>query len=160
MMQKVCKAPWVEQLYDTYDNKFMIHTRIPPWGRDSFIGNYTFRAKNDAVIDIQLGKETVAYSWYRVRPIFDFGGGDANQDYYSPAVYFGEYADMFGNNAYEVTSPYVDYGANGYGFNQGWSQAIEQLSWLVNTHCYLPFTRRGTVTLKGDRTVKVGMNLY
>ena len=160
MLQQVCQKPWVEQLFDTYDNKFMVHTRIPPYTREAFIKNYTFRADNDAVLDISLGKETTSYSWYRVRPIFDYGGGDANQDYYSPSVFFGEFADMFGNNAYEVTSPYLDYGANGYAFNTAWSQAIEQLAWLVSTHCFLPFTRRGTITIKGDRTVRRGMNLY
>lgn len=100
------------------------------------------------------------YSFFEISPQASFlGQGSEVTTAYIPVVQIPEYAEIYGSKRLKVVSQY-------YRFDGSWrlssfekneiNQAAEDLQWLVETNVYLPFTRQGTITINGDRTIKRG----
>lgn len=177
-IQKACQEPFVEFYMDTYGDKFYLIARKPPWDKKGILsyikyGNNTEEGEviSTPVIDIEgiqvekedLDFETTAYSWYTFRPQNVFaGGGTVLPVAYVPALFFEEYAEVWGSNPFSVVHsynpyyPYID--DNGYtDLSRFEIQAYEDLRYIVESHAYLPFTRKGTITITGgDRRMKRG----
>ena len=64
---------------------------------------------------------------------------------------------------FEITSNYIDFDGikDGKGLKLEYmqQQSIQDLSYLIESTALLPFTRKGTITIKGDRRIKRGMNI-
>lgn len=102
------------------------------------------------------------YSWYRVEPQgLLWGSSDKMTWAFLPAIYFEEYSDIWGSRPYQVTTPYLplkgDADANStYQLNSILKMAFRDLKFIIDTTCYLPFTRQGSITLNKDRRIKRG----
>ncbi len=104
-----------------------------------------------------------AYSWYKLFPQNLIGGNGDNDMAlaYLKAVYFEEYADIYGSKPLDITTNYLPYfpivDKNqklpvAYFIKQG----MIDLKYMIDSHCYLPFTRQGTIIVNGDRRIKRG----
>jgi hypothetical protein len=151
---------------DATRKKIDIERRLSLSGRAS--------ALSDLVIDIddvdvlgepQLSYHDEAYSWYRVIPrglgIID----EATAFELAPIVPFDEYAEIWGNKMYSIE---YNYAPSEYLQDSGFessakyaeTQTFYDLQFLVQSNQYLPFTRRGTITLTGNRTIKRGLFIF
>lgn len=126
---------------------------------------------SDLVLDVEeedvdnenFEYDTEVYSWYRLTPQGLFwGNGQQMALAFIPAIPFDEYAEVWGARPYDIVSNYVPFRA--------WSEAGEEekvsfyeqqafadLQYMIQSTQYLPFTRRGVVTLKGNRLFKRGL---
>jgi hypothetical protein len=104
------------------------------------------------------------YAWYKLTDKGNFAGNAVSLGHV-PAIYFDEYAQIFGNRMLDVTNNYSNY--NFFDHKEGEreadlyaEQASQLLSFLVESNIYLPFTRQGTITINGDRRIKKGHWIY
>lgn len=126
---------------------------------------------SDLVIDIDdsevLGEPNLFYheevfSWYRVIPrgynLFE----ESAEFQLAPAVAFDEYAEIWGNKALQIEYNYLPgdfvldskYQSN---LNYAEAQIFYDLQFLIQSHQYLPFARRGSIILTGNRLIKRGL---
>jgi hypothetical protein len=167
------QEPLVEFYGDTYGDQYHMIFRKPPYDQKSIISliegkvNTENKAVNvtPAIIDIEaldVLQERLAmddsqvYSWYHFFPqIASLGSNTDVSLSYLPAVFFEEYAEVFGSKPFQQTHSYVpfDKNANIADFEK---QAVEDLKYVIESSQYLPFSRKGTIVLNGDRRLKIG----
>jgi hypothetical protein len=106
------------------------------------------------------------YSWYKIssQGLF-FGQGDKIALAYLPAIYFPEYVEVYGSKPLDVVSNYINYApllsAKDSDASAVLRQVFRDLKYLVESNAYLPFTRTGSITIKGgDRRLKRGTMVY
>jgi len=122
------------------------------------------------IIDIEekdvLGDTLVysreVYSWYKLSLANLTQGVQSTMAFaYLRAIYFEEFADIFGSKPLDLTTSYIPYSpvldkkkelSNAYFIKQ----AVYDLKYMIESHCYLPFTRMGTLRINGDRRIKRG----
>lgn len=180
-IRKACQEPFVEVLMDTYGDRYYLTVRRPPYNEEGIrslldgsissekgVSNATpviiDVEESDVLQEILSSDDTQAYSWYRFSPQQSFIGGLANYSTaYIPAVYFPEYADIWGSRALETVSNYFTYLPLDLKQNSQLdvieTQAFIDLKFIIDTNAYLPFTRRGSIVINRDRRMKVG-NLF
>jgi hypothetical protein len=166
-VNKVCQKPFVDFFCDTYGDKFYFIIRKPPFTGFS-INSYK---QNDLIIDIEEEDihneqfnfdDSEVYSWYRLIPRGNFFGDSDNISLVEfPAVYFQEYAEIWGSRPLQQVSNYIDYfglssSNNKVNLEYLKEQSLQDLSFLIEINCYLPFTRKGSITINGDRRIKRG----
>lgn len=105
---------------------------------------------------------TEAYSWYKLQLANLTQGSASDMAFaYLKAIYFEEYADVFGSKPLDLTTSYIPYSPiidknkklpTAYFIQQG----IYDLKYMIESHAHLPFTRMGSITLNGDRRIKKG----
>ena len=106
-----------------------------------------------------------AYSWYRLIPR---GLGEISQlasFQLAPVVSFDEYAEVWGNKTYSIEdnycpSAYLDDSKNKQRVGYAESQAWYDLQYIIQSNAYLPFTRRGSIAITGNRLIKRGYFIY
>jgi len=163
-LKKVCKEPFVEMYADTYYDQFYFIVRQPPfdYGRISEMIPHAVNISSSNVYSLNLEFERKAYSWYRLIPKGFFSGKNNEMVFaFIKAVLFEEYANIWGDNALEVVTNYIPYRSfvsdKGSMFEGSMiRQLVRDLKYVVDTNCYLPFTRRGTITIVRDRRIKRG----
>lgn len=178
-IRKVCQEPFVEFYTDTYGDMFYITVRKPPYDRlgiQSMLEGQVVTEKGKtnirpAVVEIDskdviredlVFNDSEAYSWYNFRPQNVYaGGGSVLPALYTPALFFKEYAKVWGSRPLDLVhnyNPYIstttDKGISDISRYE--EQAILDLKFVVESHAYLPFTRRGTIVINGDRRIKKG----
>ena len=117
------------------------------------------------ILNYNLQWDERYYAWYQVEPndqIFgqksEFASGGI-----IPIVFFSKIAETYGNHRKIVQDQYLTASlTHGSEFNldlQSYRPAIlNDLKFIIDTNIYLPFTRKGTITLsKGDRRIKKGI---
>ena len=107
--------------------------------------------------------EEKGYAWYKITDK-NFGNAIEGSRLF-PGIYLSEFGDIWGNTRLEVQTMYSDFSfledqtteqtQQEYGEN-----TLAQLRFIIETHVYLPFTRKGSITLNGDRRVKKGNWIY
>ena len=178
-IRKVCQEPFVEFYGDTYGDQYYLTVRKPPFDKEGFLSmldgvvsneNGVKVSTNPIIIDLYdddiIGEDITyggeAFSWYRLIPQGSFPGGDEMAFAYLRAIYLKEYADVFGSKPFDVATNYIPYQpfvSRDQSPNEAYmiEQGIRDLQYLIQSHAYLPFIRRGTVTLgHGDRRIKRG----
>lgn len=163
--KKVCQLPFVEFWGDTYGSQYYFVARKPPFDKKSYKSNLTIDVLDSQVYEDELYfDDSEVYSWYRFIPRGNYFGNDTVSLADFPAIYFNEYMEAFGNRPLEVVSNYIDYkgwisssAGNNVSYLQ--EQAFQDLKYVIETNAYKPFTRKGSIVLKGLRTIKVGMNI-
>jgi hypothetical protein len=108
--------------------------------------------------------DQTAYSWYRIVPR-GLGLDDAALFRLAAVVALDEYAKVWGNKTLSIEYNYCptqyiqDAGVESE-LNFVEAQVYADLQYLIQSNAYLPFTRRGTITMCGDRTIKRGNFIY
>ena len=100
------------------------------------------------------------YSWYRI----NLPQAAADQKMWAselyPVIFFREYCEIWGNKALDVQSNYIPWNkiplksSTKVMQTTFMTQLYEDLAYLIETNAYLPFTRSGSITMKGDRRIK------
>lgn len=165
LIRKVCQKPFVDFFMDTYGDKYYFICRKPPFSETAFKTNFCLNIYEQDVLQDNLSFNDNFFTWYKLNPsgsIIDASGGQSLL--LLPAVMFPEYMELWGSRVLDVTTQYLD-------FDMSYSeqsksnienivnQGKQDLDWLIETHAYLPFTRIGTIVIKGDRRFKRGMNI-
>ena len=179
-LKKVCQEPFVEFYTDTYGDMFHLIVRKPPINREGLIsmldGDVTVENQEgdkevykSTIIDIETSdvlqeqlayNEQDIYSWYHLNPQSNFlGQGNTYSLAYLPAIFFKEYAEIWGSKPLNITHNYMPklpLNNNKSTLDVSEMQAFNDLAFLVESFIYMPFTRKGTIIVNGDRRLKVG----
>lgn len=177
-IHSACQEPLVEFFMDTYSDRFCLIARKPPYDQKALISLIEGKVNTEngqvktppAIVDVHpedvlqenLSYDTTAYSWYHFFPKNALIGDAENYSLsYLPALFFEEYAQAFGSRPFQQCNTYLPYVAlenknNIGGLTIVEMQAVEDLKYVVEANQYLPFTRRGTLTLNRDRRLKIG----
>lgn len=165
-MSRICQMPFVEFYFDTYVNTMDIIVRQPPFNEKAITQAYKNKQyvtiKADDVYSLSLTYDSRCYSWYQLKVVNNFTGNNNTTSLaFVPIVYLDEYVSIFGNKKLEVTNSYLSMDENEgvdkitklYNMQ---AAALNDLIYLVESNAYLPFTRTGTISINGDRRIKVG----
>lgn len=174
--RKVCQEPLVEFYMDTYGDQFYLTVRKCPTDRASILSELQTQVTTEnstvvapAVIDIEpwdIIQEELAWadndviSWYHLTPQANFlGNSDAFSLSYLPAVFLPEYAAIWGARPLQIAHNYLPMmpkDPNTTGLDVAQQQAVEDMRYLIESTAYLPFTRKGSIKINGDRRIKYG----
>lgn len=164
-MNKICQKPFCEFRGDTIGDQYYFTIFKPPYTQDAFLEAFDkqgqIEIQEDQIVEEDLFfDDSDIYSWYRIRPSGSFIDKSVG-DYIASelTVWFEELAELFGAKAYDVSTIY------GQIYNTGTSKQEElvtqfkrDLIYLIETTIYLPFTRKGVITIcPPDRRIKRGM---
>ncbi len=179
-IHSACQEPLVEFYMDTYGDKYYFIVRQPPYNKKGLLsliqgrnintedGSYP---KTTAIVDIDqedvlneslMFDDSQVYSWYHFFPRNAMIGGAAEYSLqYLGALYFEEYAQIFGSKPFQQSHTYIPYVPIRNKNNTGSlsieeQQAVEDLKYVVESNQYLPFSRKGSFVLNGDRRIKIG----
>jgi len=161
------KPPFDRKAYESLLNG-LVKTKNELRGDSTNKIQTNYELKSSLIIDIdssivlsdQITDETECYSWYHLTPRQNILGAAYNR-VFIPPIYFPEYAEIWGSKSYEVQHNYVPFSTkitsdSGLILNALEGQSLLDLKFLIETTCYLPFTRKGRITIIGDRRIKVG----
>lgn len=179
---KVCQQPLVEFSGDTYGDQYYFMVRRPPFDQTNMMKTLAelgldksevdddniYRIKSSDVIDssITFGNNNNIYSWYQYYPVFEGARGD-DLDYIIPAVFFPEFAAIWGSRDFTIRSQYHDFRDTDFTDKNRVGKASEigdlqkagilrDMHYLIQSNAYNPFVRQGTVNLVGNRKIKRG----
>lgn len=163
---KICQQPFVEFWGDTWGNEFDLMIRQPPFTKTAirkvvnskeFIG-----IEPKDLLSFSLEYDNRAYAWYRIMPQNALTGSSQFSSLaLVPIIFLNEYVERFGNKRCITNDIYLSEkslkGRDDKKNINTMSQALlNDLLYVVETTSYLPFTRKGTITINGDRRIKVG----
>ena len=178
-VRKVAKEPFVEFYCDTYGDQFHLIVRKPPFDKVSMQNLLKNKINTEegevnvlnSIVDVELHDvinesihfdSTEAYSWYRFEPKnIGSTGGNTLTTLYTPAIYFEEYAKIWGSRPLVVEHNYNPYISSVTedgvtDISRFEEQALYDLKYLIESHAHLPFTRQGNITINRDRRLKRG----
>ncbi|HNQ20134.1 MAG TPA: M23 family metallopeptidase [Bacteroidales bacterium] len=157
--EKVCQKPFVEFWGDTYGDQYYFIIRKPPFTRKSFLSLKTINiSERDVISDSISWSNDTIYSWYQLNPNGNYIGANESLYTYLTAVFFPEYAEIWGSRPLSITSNYITFIKETD--NVQMEAVLQDLKFLIDIHSYLPFTRQGTITINGDRRIKRGMRIH
>lgn len=169
-MNRVCQFPLVEFYFDTYVNTIDLVVRQPPFNKDAILGAYKngqyITVKSENMHGYDLSYDTRSYSWYQLKVMSNHAGQTNTTSLaFVPIVYLNEYAEVFGNKKMSFTDQYLNYkDLEGTEATRSLANfqaaATNDLIYIMESTAYLPFTRTGTITINGDRRIKVGTFIY
>ena len=164
---RACQYPFVEFFGDTWIDTFNFIIRQPPFTgsviRDIINDEANYiTVENKDVLSINLGYDNTYYSWYQVTPS-DVIVGEIGKlsTAFIPIIFFPQIAEVFGNKRFQISDAYIYVGSlkgkEHLGDISSMTYAtLSDLLFLIESYVYLPFTRRGTIRINGDRRIKVG----
>lgn len=167
LFNRICQPPFVEIFGDTWIDMFNFTVRQPPFTGESIrsvindSANY-ITIENKDLLNLTLGYDTTSYAWYQVTPSDTSTGEEGKTTAANiPVVFLPQIAEVFGNKRLQISDIYLYTGAlkgqEQIGDIDFISQAIlNDLLFLIESFVYLPFTRKGTIQINGDRRIKVG----
>lgn len=164
--KKVCQTPFVEFWGDTYCSQFNYIARQQPFDLDGMTkivdGGFYIEIEPQDTFQINLGWEDEFYSWIQFYPN---NQAFSNDQYWLsasfPVIYFDKYVEHFGNHRYEIQDNYVSGKSVDVvdGKENKENMAIglfRDLKYVIETIAVLPFTRKGTIVINGDRRIRKG----
>ena len=164
--QRVCQMPFVEFFGDTYIDTFDFVIRKPPFDKEavqSVVKDKQYiEIDNSDLLSYNLYFDERNYSWYQIQPQNGLFADDGYTSLtYLPIVYFPQMAAVFGNKRLITPNNYISSEAmDGNKYNEKHNTFIRKMLndylFLIESNIYLPFTRKGNITINGDRRVKVG----
>jgi peptidoglycan L-alanyl-D-glutamate endopeptidase CwlK len=171
LIQKICMDPFVEFWGDTLGDQYVFMARQAPFTKkqiqDYFDNNVVITIESDQVSDLNLSWEETYYTWYQLQPAEGlFGSGQFVAGTRMPAVYFEEYANLFGMHKKVISDSYLNIGClNGDQSNRDLSiyreSLAQDLKYVIESNSVLPFTRKGRMILQGgDRRIKKGSWIF
>lgn len=166
---KVCQEPFVEFMGDTYGDQYYLIARRPPFdyeGMTKMMDLTMISLDEENIINTDLSWNNKGiYSWYKFLPYADSLGASI-ASFHSPAIFFPEYASVWGSKPYYIESNYFTLKNSGI-INNDKKENKENsdniirgmmldLKYLIQSNAYNPFTRQGTIKIIGDRRIKRG----
>ena len=159
-VKKVVQEPWLEFFGDTVNDQYYFQVRKEPFDligwRDVLLSKSV--RLNDVISDDLSWYNGPIYSWYQIIPKGSFLGDKDLIYQYVTAVFFEEYAEVWGSKPLSQVSNYLHFIKISDGKIM-LEKAFEDLRYMVESNMYLPFTRQGTITIKGDYYWKRGQKL-
>lgn len=165
LFYKVCQEPFVEILTDTYGDTYNIIVRKTPFDKNSILENLkynnslsenSYSIKQEDLSSIDTYFEDNFFTWFQLYNRGVFVGMDKFIALTRiPIVYFSEYINLWGPKKSYVEYNYVR--SNDLSTDLDKQQVIEDLIYILESQLYLPFTKKGTITMQnGDRRIKKG----
>lgn len=158
--------PFVEFWGETNADGFDLIVRQPPFTKaaiQSVVKNKQYiEIENKDVFNYDFDYDDRYYSFYQIEPENTFLGEDKNSMLaYIPIVYFDQITKVFGNKRYVAKDNYISMralsgGNSNLNFDIFISTLLPDYKFIIDINHYLPFTRKGTITLNGDRRIKRG----
>lgn len=177
-LEKVCQEPFVQLIQDTYFNKYHLSVRTSPFTKKQILsyinGTYVDESginvgatlitiESSAVIQESLSmNEQEIYTWFQLSPRGILPSLSEELIFsYMPALVIDEYVEVWGNKPLQLSYNYVNYDYLDQIHNQSKLSAIEEqvyrdFQFLIESYITNPFSRSGTITILGDRRIKVG----
>ena len=174
LFNNLCLPPFVEWYTDTFGDMFNIIVRQPPFTK-KLITKYldSSRVLTNRVVRNQFLEQTTLdfsdeiYTWYQLFPK-GHNWAVTNQMAldYLPVIQLDEYINKWGSKCLSMTSNYLeldtskDIGTStrDEDFHK---RSIDDLLLILETNCYLPFTRKGKIVLSIiDRSFRKGNFCY
>ena len=175
---KVCQSPFAELSGDTFGDQYYFIVRQLPFdkaGIKRMQKDVCIRIDESSILNTNLSWEGIdrIYSWYQFIPYMEELGAE-NLEMYIPAIFFPEYAAIWGSRSCVIRSQYTNTGVfSGFpeaknggdekidtekydNSNRIVRNAARDIKYMVESSAYNPFTRKGTITLNGDRRIKRG----
>lgn len=166
LFNKICQKPFVEFWGDTWGSGFDITIRQPPHTKSaiqSVVNNSEFISISSSdILSLSLQYDDRVYGWYRLMPQNALmGSSQFSSLAFTPIIFLDEFVSRFGNKRLITTDIYLSEkslkGSEGDRNENTMISALQSdLLYTIETNAYLPFTRKGTITLNGDRRIKVG----
>ena len=166
-IHKVCQEPFVEIIADTFIDKFSLILRRPPFTMNDISKQKFIIVGKESTITEELSFNQEVYTIYQLNPQ---GGCFVNNNSlplaYLPMVVLDEYTKMWGNKLYSQVFNYTNIDAYTKVSEKNEKQSsvkesfVDALIWLIESSAYLPFSRKGTITIRGDRRIKIGQWIY
>lgn len=170
LMKKVCQDPFVEFWGDTWNDGFELIARKPPFSRSAIqdvLDSQTYiEVRDSEFLSSQLFYDDRAYAWFRIMPQNALIGKNNFMSLaYVPIIYLDKYVEHFGNKRLITNDVYIPDNWTDDSVRDAESQSrltpvqkalLRDLLFTIEINAYLPFTRRGTIVLNGDRRIKVG----
>lgn len=157
-IQKVVQSPWLHFWGDTFEDEYFFMVRKEPFDYNGFSitpqHRYTV-GENDVISDDLSWYDGPIYSWYQIIPQGSFLGEENQIFAHVTAVFFEEYAEVWGSKPFSAVSNYINFIKLGDGKIM-YEKALEDLRYMVESNAYLPFTRQGTITIRGNARFKRG----
>lgn len=115
----------------------------------------------DVIQENLVFDDSDVYSWYHFTPKGSFFGNAQQYSLaYIPAIFFDEYAEIWGSKPLDIVNnytPYIPpYSKSSSGLDISSQQAFYDLKYLVETNQYNPFVRKGSIVMNRDRRMKIG----
>lgn len=164
---KCCQQPFVEVIADTFVDKYSLIIRRPPFTiEDIYQQKFIIIGKESTISENLIFNQEV-YTIFQLNPQ---GGCFVNNNSiplaYLPMVVLDEYVKLWGNKLYAQTFDYINIDAftrvseNNNQISSMKETFVDALIWLIEANAYLPFSRKGTITIRGDRRIKIGQWIY
>lgn len=167
---KVCQEPFVEFWGDTWIDEFDFIVRQPPFTESAItdvVDSQTYiEVSSNDTLSFSLSYDDRAYTWYRIMPQNSLmGSSQFSSLAFVPIIFFNEYCELYGNKRCIVNDIYLSEKSfrgkdSGKDLNNLSQALLNDLLFVVETNAYLPFTRRGTITINGDRRIKIGTFIH
>jgi hypothetical protein len=162
----VCQSPFVEFYGDCYTNVFDITVRKPPYSRKCieqvWEGGLYFEIEEKDLLGFSLQFDTTSYSSYQIEPQNQIAGiKEGDFAAIVPVIFLPIYAETFGNKRLQMKDIYLDrisvFGTSEeIKFNPFLKGILDDYQFLIESYSYLPFTRKGTININGNRLIKKG----
>lgn len=160
-VKKVVQEPWLQFWGDTVGDQYYFQVRKEPFDYNGWNGGmitYDRISIEDVVSDDLSWYDGPVYSWFQIIPKGSFLGEQDLIFQHVAAVFFEEYAEVWGSKPLSIVSNYLNFIKISDGKIM-LEKAIEDLRYLVESNVYLPFTRQGTITVKGDYRHRRGQKI-
>jgi hypothetical protein len=160
-VKKVVQEPWLQFFGDTVNDQYYFQVRKEPFDYNGWnagmIVNDTIKIE-DVLSDDLSWYDGPVYSWFQIIPKGSFLGEQDLIFQHVAAVFFEEYAEVWGSKPLSHVSNYLNFIKISDGKIM-LEKAIEDLRYMVESNVYLPFTRSGTITIKGDYRHRRGQKI-
>lgn len=146
------------------ENRFKLHLQ-ETFGRNSLVSSLVIDINEEDVLsEPGFQYDQTAYSWYRLIPR-GFGLDEGTLFRLSAVVALDEYAKIWGSKTFSLEynycpTQYIDDAGIKNELSYVEKQVYADLQFVIQSNAYLPFTRRGQLTMNGDRTIKRGMFVH
>jgi hypothetical protein len=167
LINKLCQKPFVEFWGDTNGDTFDFVVRQPPTSKEQIqdvVNQGKFITIEDKdLIRYDLEFDERFYSYYQLQPENTFLGEDGFSALaYLPIVYVDRIAEVYGNQRLVEKDNYISIRAlkgdknENQDFNLFLNTLLPDYKYIIESNQYLQFTRRGQITINGDRRIKRG----
>lgn len=157
LFNKINQEPFVQNFGNSNGQRYDRTVRLSPFTKSLWeqLGYYTVD-KTNVYSDNLFWETDMVFSWYRLIPSGNFWGDTSNVLEYLPAVFFPEYAEVFGSKPLDVTCNYVNYEAVGRNTIES---SLKLLRFMIECHAYMPFTRKGEIKITYSPKIRIGQRL-
>lgn len=156
-MKKVIQEPWLQFSGDTYGDQYYFTCNKEPYDKNGFKAlrnkSVNFIEENEVIADDLNWYDGSIYTWFEVIPQGSFLGQQNRPFIYTTAVFFEEYAQIWGSKPLSIVNNYINFLHNADGKDL-YKKSVSDLRYLVESNVYLPFTRQGSITINGRSDIK------